>query len=317
MLLFFVTDLHGSDICFKKFINAVRIYKADVAVIGGDLTGKMLIPIIRASDNTYQTKYYGTEYIAKSERELEEIKTRIRNSGYYPYITTKEELENLKGNKKKLNELFIKLATDALEEWLNIAKERLKDAKVPIYVTGGNDDEPVVLEVLKESDVLKECDEKVIGIEFKNEEYDMLSLGYSNPTPWNCPRDICEEELAKKIEKLAREVGEMQKCIFNIHVPPFGTILDLAPKFDENFNVKMAGGQPVMVNVGSKAVREMIEKYQPLLGLHGHIHESKGITRLKRTLCVNPGSEYGEGILRGILIKIIDGKVQHYLFTYG
>ena len=49
-----------------------------------------------------------------------------------------------------------------------------------------------------------------------------------------------------------------------------------------------------MIHAGSTAVRASIEKHQPLVGLHGHIHESKGFVTLGRTLCLNPGSEYGK-----------------------
>jgi len=277
----------------------------------------MIIPIVKDLKGFYQAKYYGTEYTVKSEKELEDLKSNIRDSGYYPYVTTKEELEDLKENKRKLDDLFIELSKSQIQRWLLLAEEKLKDTNVSVYITGGNDDPPDVIKVLKESKALIDAGEKVLNIEFKNEKYEMLSLGYSNPTPWNCPRDIPDKELAEKIWKLTMDVSKMQNCIFNIHVPPYGTPLDLAPKLDENFNVEMSGGQPVMVNVGSKSVREAIEKHQPLLGLHGHIHESRGITKLGSTYCVNPGSEYAEGVLRGVLIEIVKGKVKNHLFTSG
>src|ERR1700760_1547096 len=56
--------------------------------------------------------------------------------------------------------------------------------------------------------------------------------------------------------------------------------------------------------VGSTAVRKIIEHYQPLLAVHGHIHESGGERRIGDTLCINPGSEANHGILRGYLIDI-------------
>ena len=72
-----------------------------------------------------------------------------------------------------------------------------------------------------------------------------------------------------------------------------------------------------MQPVGSTACRETIERYQPLLGLHGHLHESRGTFQLGRTLCINPGSEYSEGVLRGALIELEGGQVKNYQLTTG
>jgi Icc-related predicted phosphoesterase len=316
MLLFFSTDLHASEVCFRKFLNAIRVYKPDIAILGGDLTGKMIVPIINVN-GTYRAKYYGSELTARSENEVKMLISKIADSGYYPYITTKEELESLKEDKQKINDLFQKLSESQIKRWNFIAENKLKNVDVPMYVSGGNDDPSSIIEIVKESEAWIYAGDNVLDVQVKNEEYKMLSLGYSNITPWNCPRDISEEELARKIESLALEVSEMQNCIFNIHVPPYGTPLDLAPKVDEKLNVKMSGGQPVLVNVGSKSVRAAIEKHKPLLGLHGHIHESRGIIKLGPTWCVNPGSEYGEGVLRGVILKIERGRIKDHLFTCG
>ena len=70
-----------------------------------------------------------------------------------------------------------------------------------------------------------------------------------------------------------------------------------------------------MASVGSIAVRAAIEKYQPLLGLHGHIHESRSAQKIGRTLCINPGSEYGEGVLRGILLELSSKGLEDHVFT--
>jgi len=146
----------------------------------------------------------------------------------------------------------------------------------------------------------------------------MISCGYSNMTPWNCPRDFPEEELNKKISEMTAQVEEMEKCIFNLHCPPFNTMLDQAPKLDKDLNPSVQpGGGLEMAPVGSTAVREAIQKHQPLLGLHGHIHESKGTFKIGRTLCMNPGSEYAERILRGLLLDIDGNRVKDFMFTSG
>jgi len=73
----------------------------------------------------------------------------------------------------------------------------------------------------------------------------------------------------------------------------------------------------VMHGAGSKSVRRAIEKYQPLLGLHGHIHESQSVAKIGKTTCINPGSEYGEGVLRGCIVILGDGKIEGYQMTRG
>lgn len=127
-----------------------------------------------------------------------------------------------------------------------------------------------------------------------------------------------EEILEEKINKLVDSTKEVRKSILNIHVPPFNTHLDIAPKLDKDLKpVLTPGGEPEMVHVGSIAVRNAIEKYQPLAGLHGHIHESKGYTKIKNTHCFNPGSEYSIGILKGVIINISENRVDNYLFVEG
>ena len=81
-------------------------------------------------------------------------------------------------------------------------------------------------------------------------------------------------------------------------------MIDQAPKLDEKAQVKIRYGSPEMVPVGSKSVRQAMEEYQPLLGLHGHIHESTGLERIGRTLCVNPGSSYMQGMLNAFVIDL-------------
>jgi len=101
-------------------------------------------------------------------------------------------------------------------------------------------------------------------------------------------RECSEEELAKRIEELVSGIENMETAIFNFHAPPYASGLDEAPELSKDLDVKYAG--KVLVPVGSTAVKEAIEKYQPLLGLHGHIHESRAVTNIGRTLCVNPGA---------------------------
>ena len=123
--------------------------------------------------------------------------------------------------------------------------------------------------------------------------------------------------MATRLSSMLDQVQDMERCIFNIHVPPNNSKIDICPKLDENMKVVYDMGNPVMAPAGSTAVREAIERHQPLMGLHGHIHEGRGETKIGRTLCLNPGSVYSEGVLNGLLVTLADGRVKDYQFTQG
>jgi len=313
--IFFATDIHGSERCFLKFINAGEFYKANVLIMGGDITGKMIVPVIE-DNGTWATKFAGSSHTASNKEELEKVEKKIRATGFYPYITDKQDFEELSANPEKLEQLFEQLMLESMDRWMRFAEKRLQKKDIKCFVSAGNDDVYAIDPVLDGSDVVMHPDEKVVMID---DIHEMLSTGKSNMTPWNCPRDVPEEELEKHIEELANQVTNMEQTIFNIHVPPYGTGIDEAPELDENLKPRLApGGGTISIPVGSKTVRVAIEKYQPVLGLHGHIHESKGTFKIGRTLCINPGSEYTEGILRGFLCDLdVKKGVKDYLFTSG
>jgi hypothetical protein len=298
-----------------KFVNVAKFYKADVLILGGDLTGKMIVPIVELSDGSFRTVLLGENYAFRSEDELSQTINKISAVGFYPYLTSQEEMADLDASNEKVNALFKKLMIESVKKWVGLAEERLKGTGVKCFINAGNDDAFEVDSVLENSQYVIHPEGKVVSID---DEHEMISCGFSNVTPWRCPRDISEEELAAKIGEMAQKVEDMEKCIFNIHCPPVGTGIDQAPRLDKELKPTLApGGQPEMMSVGSTAVRESIEKYQPMLGLHGHIHELKGTFKLGKTLCINPGSEYTEGILRGFLADISEKGFRDYLFTAG
>jgi Icc-related predicted phosphoesterase len=313
--IFFTSDVHGSDVCFKKFLNSAKFYKADILILGGDLTGKMIIPIIEQPDGTFIADFLGAEQTMKTLEERDALEKDIRNTGYYPYQTTPGEVEKLQADKGLRDELFSKVMADSVRRWVELAEERLKGTGVKCYVSPGNDDRFDIDEALRGSCAVIYPEQEVMWID---EHHEMITTGYVNITPWNAPRDIPDEELQKKIEAMTGQVKNMQDCIFNLHCPPFNTPIDLAPELDATLKPVVRGGGGVsMIHVGSTAVRSAIEKHQPLLGLHGHIHESRGFVKIGRTLCINPGSEYGEGILRGAVINLDEKGVKSYILTQG
>jgi len=311
--IIYTSDLHASDRTFMKFTNLIRMCKADVAIVGGDLTGKAIVPIARQPDGTYSAYFQGLDQIATNEEKVVELERNISTNGMYAYRTTKEEIDALNADKKKFSDLFAELMKERLIRWLRIIEERVKQVGARVYIMGGNDDDPLVDELIRDSGFVVNPDGMVLKID---ENYEMISTGYGNITPWNCPRDIPEERLAEKIESMASKVTNMSSCIFNFHVPPINTLLDQCPKLDTSvYPPKPRLGE--MTSGGSLAVRQAIEKYQPLLGLHGHIHESKGLDKIGRTTCFNPGSEYSEGILGGVMVNLSRGGMKSFQFISG
>jgi Icc-related predicted phosphoesterase len=226
-------------------------------------------------------------------------------------------MKELQAEPAKVGEIFKRLMLERLARWVRAAEEHYRDSGIKCIMTGGNDDLPEVDSVLDSSNYVINSDRKVVRL---TDAYEMLTIGESNMTPWKCPRDVSEEKLGELINSLASKAENIQNCIFNLHVPPKDSTLDTAMMLDSSVDppkVAMKGGQPVTAGVGSTAVRECIEKYQPLLGLHGHIHESRGVVNVGRTVCVNPGSEYGEGILRGAIVNLAKDKVLSYQLTSG
>jgi len=313
--IYYSTDIHGSTLCFKKFLNAGKFYKADVVILGGDMTGKLIAPILEHPDGRYTCKYAGTAYDLKKREDMEQLRKRIEDQGNYPYVTNQNEMEEFGRDKSKVDELFTKLMRDRVEQWISLADERLRNQSFNCYVQPGNDDRYEIDDILAKSKRIINPDGKVQQID---KEHEMISTGHANITPWNCPRDEPEEKLAKTIDEMASLVKNMKNCIFNFHCPPYDTSLDKGPELDENMTpIPDMGGGIKMVPVGSKAVRNAIDKYQPLLGLHGHIHESKASQSLGRTLVLNPGSEYGEGILRGVIVELNEKGIGNYIFVQG
>jgi Icc-related predicted phosphoesterase len=309
--LFFCTDLHGSEICFRKFLSAGRVYNAAVVLMGGDCTGKMVIPIIHAN-GTYRCSWSGGDVEVSDDEKLAELENQIKNNGLYPVRMSPEERDLLAANPDRLRELFHRVMVDTLTTWLKLAEERLAGSGVRMIVTPGNDDELAIDEVIESAGFIEAAEGRVTRVDDRHE---MLSLGWSNETPWETPRECSEEELAAKIASLAEQIEDMENAIFNIHVPPYGTGLDDAPELADATSVRRGGS--MMKPVGSTAVRDAILTYQPLLSLHGHIHESRGSQKLGRTLAINPGSSYSDWSLQGVIVDLADKTVARQMPTTG
>ena len=308
--IFFATDLHGSETCWRKFLNAAKFYDCDRLICGGDMTGKAIIPLVE-ENGSFSYTLAGDQQVV-SAGQVGEVETQIRRKGYYPLRVSPQRLAELDGSSAARADTFREVMLDGVQRWLDLAEEKLAGSGVRVFVCPGNDDEFEVDEVIRKAKMVELGEGSLVDID----GFTMISTGWSNPTPWNTHREESEEKLAERIEAMARQVKDPSHAIFNLHCPPYRSGLDEAPAIDAD--LKLMHGGRALRPVGSKAVRDAIDRYQPLLSLHGHIHESKGAVNLGKTLSINPGSAYEEGMLMAAIINLDAKKgIKSYQLVNG
>jgi len=317
--IFYATDVHGSERTWRKFVAAAKFYQADVLVMGGDVMGKLVIPLIREPNGHHRATIHNRVERLDTAAEAEHAREIIRSLGFYDVVMDEDEYAEVRDDQAAVDQLWRRLAEDRLAGWIELTEDRLGPAGIRCFVSGGNDDLLEVMETLPAEGTrsFTACESRVVPLD---DEHLMVSLPYVNPTPWHTPREAPEEDLAAMIADAVDGIADFGKVIFNFHAPPIDSTLDTCPMLDASTDPPsqiVRGGQPVLYGAGSTSVRAAIEQYQPLLGLHGHIHESQAAARLGQTLCINPGSEYGEGVLRGTIINLANGKVESYQMTAG
>lgn len=312
MRIFFATDVHGSEICWKKFINAAGFYGAEILILGGDMTGKAIVPIIDRGNGTHKVTLLEQETILESPEDVRQMVQTIKNRGYYPYVTDPDETAEIANTPGRSDELFLQEALATMQQWMEYADAKLDGTGIRCYVCPGNDDIFEIDEVIAASKHVRSVEGQVIALD---DHHEMASSGWSNPTPWDTHREESEEALEKRLETVIAQVQDKSNAVFNFHAPPYGSGLDEAPELTKDLRLAYAGRS--MVSVGSKAVLKAVETHKPLLTLHGHIHEGKGSRKYGRTLCLNPGSMYEQGILHGALIDLEKNKIGTYVLTTG
>ncbi len=285
--------------------------------MGGDMTGKAIVPLVAAGNGAHRVTFAGRTTTLQSEAEVQEMEKLIRVNGFYPFRCEQEEVDRLAKDAALRDRKFLDLMRATLRRWVSIAEERLAGKNVRCFMTPGNDDHLEIDEVLDGSEIVSNPEGRLVHLTDGKSDLEMISCGWSGPTPFDTPRECSEDDLAGRIEAMASQLRAPETAIFNFHDPPYNSNLDLAPMLDRNLQVQTDGGQTRMVPVGSTSVRAAIERYQPQLGLHGHIHESRGQVKLNRTTCVNPGSEYGEGVLRGAVVDLNGAKLKNVQLISG
>jgi Icc-related predicted phosphoesterase len=309
--LFFATDIHGSEVCWRKFLNAGAFYRVNVLVLGGDVTGKALVPLVR-DGSRYEVVLQEHPYLLESEEEVRQMEARIANRGYYPIRVSRAEVAELQADPARVDDLFQQRMLSTVERWIGMAEEKLTGVGIRCYLCPGNDDRFEVDALIARSPAVELVEGRVVEVD----GLPMASTGWSNPTPWHTYRECTEEELAARIEAVVSCLADPGRAIFNLHCPPHGSKLDEAPALDQELR-PLHGGRALRP-VGSTAVRDAIRRYQPLLSLHGHIHEGRGAVRLGRTLAINPGSAYEEGILQGTVVEIDPHRgIRNYMLVSG
>ena len=316
--IFYVADIHGSDVCFRKWLNAGRFYGADVLVIGGDLTGKILLPIYPATgrNGSWRATWRGRQVVLETRNEVDELVRTARNEGSYGYVTTIDEVEAIQASPDLERSTFTRLKLDALADWMRLADQRLADGSIRAVVMAGNDDPPEIDAVLATSTRLEDVGGKVVEIA---PGIHMASIGESTPTPWHTPRELSDDTLGGRIATTIAGLPASGMAIWNLHMPPHATGIDAAPELDAELRVQYdSGGEPRMRPVGSRSIRRLVEDRQPALALHGHIHEGRGRYKLGRTVGINPGSQYQDGVLMGVLVRVSPTSgVRDVTFTAG
>jgi Icc-related predicted phosphoesterase len=291
--------VHGSRVCWRKFVNCAAFYGVGAIVMGGDLCGKGLVPVVRNGAG-WNATLGGEDRHVGDEAQLEELEKAIRHNGLYPWRTTPDELEALRQDSALADATFERVMLDEIREWMAFADGRLGADGPRAFVMAGNDDPWSVDDVVRQAAHVVHCDERIVDVL----GHEMLSFGWANRTPWNTDRELDEEELYRRLRELCDRLERPGEAILNLHVPPYDSGLDTAIELDDTLAPVYRGGRPREIPVGSTAVRQIIEEVQPALALHGHIHESRGITTIGRTIAINPGSDYASGRIEGCVVEM-------------
>jgi Icc-related predicted phosphoesterase len=306
-------DFHGSTAAWRKFMAAAKQHQAQHAIVSGDLTGKAIVPIIHRNGH-HEGYLFGNRVETSTDAELAAFQQRIENVGFYDHVCEADEAKALDADPDRLHELFVEKMNARLERWLEFASEYLAPLGIPLWVIPGNDDDLSVDPILNAAQYARNVDKQVVELD---EHHELVSLGDTSMTPWECPRDYPEEHMVTAVRDLVEKIRNPAGAIFNFHCPPFNTKIDQAPALSKDLEIEFEAGQVIMTSAGSPAIRRAVEEVQPLLSLHGHIHEARGIQRLGRTVALNPGSEYAEGIMKAAIVNLEPTRVKGYMLISG
>ncbi len=312
--LFFATDVHGSEVCWRKFINSAKHYEVNVLILGGDMTGKAIVPVVENGPGRWQYHMQDLQHDLQGDDELTKAERLICDHGYYPVRLSREQVQAYTADPDKLDELFAAERRHTVEQLGRLGRRapgrqrhpvhRLPRQRRPAATSTRSWPPPARSRWARATS--STCAAAI------------SSSPAAGPTSRRGTRRAkktnrcCKQRIESIIEQAT---APAERLVLGLHAPPYDTQLDVAPKID--WDTLTVQGQDT-AHVGSKAVREIIDQVQPLLSLHGHIHESRAAVRIGRTLAINPGSSYVEGTLSGCVVEL-DGKskVKRYRLTMG
>jgi Icc-related predicted phosphoesterase len=312
--ILYASDFHGSEAFYRKFLSAAFQYEATILIVGGDVTGKAMIPIVHQGNGRYLGYLFGRKEEPCTSQEVEKLKRTINNVGFYPIVLEKDEAEVLEKNADQMDKRFETEMCLRIRQWLELFEEKCASKGITLYFMPGNDDLYSIDKIIDQFPHVHNPDGKSLWID---EDHELFGISNSNMTPWNCVRDVDEETLEKRLNKVVSLVQAPARAIGALHVPPYDSGIDVCPQLDKDLKIMTQGGQVLMKPVGSTAVRKFIETVQPLLTLHGHIHEAPGHVRIGKTLAINAGSEYAEGIMKAAIINLEKDKVKGHILVSG
>ena len=312
--ILYASDFHGSEAFFRKFLGAALQYKPNALIVGGDVTGKAMVPVVHQAGGRYEAFLFGRKETPAGPEELEKLKQTINNVGFYPIVLEPQEAIELEGDEKTMGLRFEHEMVERVRQWMDLAEETLAPRNIHLYFMPGNDDIYAIDAAIEGHEHVHNPDGKRFWLDA---DHELVGVSQANMTPWRCAHDLEEDQLAIKLEQAVALLEAPERAILDLHVPPLDSGLDVCPELDENLKIVARGGQVLMKPVGSSAVRAVIERVQPLLTVHGHIHESPGHVRIGRTLCINAGSEYAEGILKAAVINLERDKVKGHVLVSG
>ena len=314
--LYVCSDIHAAEGTWRKLINATRAnaYKVDAVLIAGDLTGKALVPVVEDPAGTWTATLLGARRVARDEKELATLERAVADVGYYAVRVSPAEHAAMEVDPAVVARHFHEQIARRIEAWMALAAERLEGSGVPILLMPGNDDEFEIDPLLSDSAFCRNVNEQVVEL---GPWHQLVSMGWSSPTPWSTPRELPEEQFLDRLSGLMSGVRDARKTVMMTHVPPYDSGLDTAPLLSPDLRPTVSAGDLLRGPVGSTGVRRAIETFKPVLGVHGHIHESGGERLIGSTHCVNAGSEANHGILRGFLIDLTADGVERTLRVEG
>ena len=311
--IFFATDIHGSEVCWRKFLNAGTFHKADVLVMGGDMTGKAMVPIVSRTVG-WDLRLQDQDYVLSTEDEVKAMEKRIADRGYYPIRLTRDEVAAWEADPALVDARFKAEMVGMVERWMALADERLKGTGIRCVVSPANDD-------IFELDPIIEAAELVDlgeGNTIELDGFTMVSTGWANPTPWNTFRELPEDRAPDADRRARSPTSPTRTARSSTSMRRRTARTSTTPPSSTPTCATCRAARRSCRSVRTRCATRSSSTGRSL-SLHGHIHEGRGAVKIGATLAVNPGSTYEDGVLQAAIVDLDSkkGEVKRYLLING